>query len=104
MMRIWMVSILISALLLSPAAVFVDEVSEDSNGQVEFNRVFDSAFDVVILRPLDAFMLVTGGILFVPAVLFSAPGGSEGVDNSYDIFVKTPWQDLVDRPLGEWGA
>lgn len=73
-------------------------------GATDFDRRFDQGFDIVVLRPLSAIVLVMGAALLVPAAILSAAGGSEGLDNAYDILVKTPWQDLADRPLGEWGA
>ena len=59
-------------------------------------------FDLLVLRPADAFSVVFGGILLVPAALASAPGGTESIDNAYDVFLRTPWENLTQRPLGLW--
>ena len=62
---------------------------------------FDKAFDVLILRPLDAAAVVAGVGLMIPASVFGLMGGMEVVEDSWDILVLTNWESLVDRPLGE---
>ena len=59
-------------------------------------------FDLLVLRPTEAISVVFGGILLLPAVLASAPGGTEGIDNAYDLFLRTPWENLTRRPVGIW--
>ena len=71
----------------------------EGNGRMETG--FNKGFDVLIMRPLGAAALVTGAVFFVPAVLLSAPGGREGIDDAYDVLVKTPWSDVAERPLGD---
>jgi hypothetical protein len=72
-------------------------LSEDS---AEGPSTLDKTFDAVVLRPLGAATLLMGAGLFIPAVLLGAPGGSESIDNGYDVFILTPWENLVDAPLG----
>ena len=79
-----------------------DTESAEPSNQATVNSVFDTGFDLVILRPLGLVGLAGGAGLFVPAVILTAPGGSEGVTDSVDIFLRTPWRDLVDRPLGDF--
>ena len=78
-----------------------DETESEASKQASLNSAFDTGFDLIILRPLGVVALAGGAGLFVPAVIFTAPGGSEGVNDSVDIFLTTPWRDLVDRPLGD---
>lgn len=79
----------------------VDAEGSTSGAQEQLDTAFDVGFDLLVLRPLSAFGLAAGAVLFVPAVIFTAPGGSEGVKDSLDVFVETPWRDLADRPLGD---
>ena len=78
-----------------------DTESVEQSSQTRIDSVFDTGFDLVVLRPPGLVGLVGGVFLFVPAVILTAPGGSEGVTDSVDIFVTTPWRDLFDRPLGD---
>jgi hypothetical protein len=75
----------------------VPVLAEDS---AEGPSTLDRTFDAIVLRPLGAVTLLMGAGLFVPAVLLGAPGGSESIDNGYDVFIRTPWENLVDAPLG----
>ncbi len=86
-----------------PAFADESEATEDSgsSSQATMNQAFDIGLDVLVLRPLGTVGLAAGAVLFVPAVIFSAPGGSEGVKDSLDIFIQTPWRDLFERPLGD---
>ncbi|MEE3328906.1 MAG: hypothetical protein VX252_16320 [Myxococcota bacterium] len=92
-------------LLLLSLPALADETSDaeasGSGTQDGIDKAFNIGFDVLVLRPLGAVALVGGAALFVPAVIFTAPGGSEGVKDSLDIFVQTPWRDLAERPLGD---
>lgn len=91
-------------LLLSVPALAQDNgdtESPASSGQSSVDNAFDIGFDILVLRPLGVVGLAAGAVLFVPAIIFSAPGGSEGVKDSLDIFIETPWRDLVERPIGD---
>lgn len=80
-------------LIFSATPVFAEDSADGPS-------TLDKTFDAVVLRPLGAATLVMGAGLFVPAVLLGAPGGSESIDNGYDVFIRTPWENLVDAPLG----
>ena len=69
-----------------------------------FTNEFMQAFDILVLRPLDAAALVSGAGLMIPASVFGLMGGMEVVDDSWDILVLTSWESLVDRPLGDFGS
>ena len=69
-----------------------------------FTNEFMQAFDVLILRPLDAAALVSGAGLMIPASAFGLIGGREAVDDSWDILILRNWESLVDRPLGDFGS
>ena len=103
--RVTAVLVALCLLLFSVPAWSEDEADiadeEGSSSQEQIDTAFDMGFDLLVLRPLSAFGLAAGTVLFVPAVIFTAPGGSEGVKDSLDVFVETPWRDLADRPLGD---
>lgn len=60
------------------------------------------AFDAVVLRPLGAARTVVGAGLFLPAALFSLPGGSNARAEAWQLFVALPAEDLVRRELGDF--
>lgn len=60
----------------------------------------DRTFDAMVLRPLGAMGVVLGAALLVPAALVAAPGGTESLDNAYDVFVRMPLDNLINAPLG----
>ena len=66
-----------------------------------YTNEFMQAFDILVLRPLDAVAVVAGAGLMIPASVFGLMGGMEVVEDSWDILVLTNWESLVDRPLGE---
>jgi hypothetical protein len=80
-------------LIFSAAPVLADDSAEGPS-------TLDRTFDAIVLRPLGAVTLLMGAGLFIPAALLGAPGGSESIDNGYDVFILTPWENLVDAPLG----
>lgn len=69
-----------------------------------FTNEFMQAFDILVLRPLDAAALVCGAGMMIPASVFGLMGGMEVVDDSWDILVLASWESLVDRPLGDFGS
>jgi len=71
-------------------------IAEDDGGPTTADRTFDA----IVLRPLGAMGVVLGAALMIPAALFTAPGGEESLDNAYDVFVRTPLDDLINAPLG----
>jgi hypothetical protein len=64
-------------------------------------RVADVTIDVLIIRPLSAVTLAVGAVLFVPAVILTAPNGTESMADAYERFVNEPGEYLWARPLGE---
>ena len=70
----------------------------------KFDEVVDKAFDVIVLRPLDAAALACGTVLMVPAGILGAIGGGEAVSDAWDLLVVSSWEALVDRPLGRWDS
>ena len=71
-----------------------------SDEAVDGPSMMDRGFDAVVLRPLGAATLLLGSAVALPAIALAAPGGEEGIDNAYDVFVRTPWDNLVNAPLG----
>jgi hypothetical protein len=61
-----------------------------------------AGFDVVILRPLGLVAMATGAVLFVPAVLLTAPNGLDSVQTALKIFVTEPAKSVFQRPLGDF--
>ncbi len=89
------VSTVLILVLMSGAAPAV--LGDDSSGGP---TVAEKGLDAVVLRPLGAITLLFGGALVVPAATIGAAGGMESVDNVFDVFVRMPWENLVDAPLG----
>ena len=98
-------SILLLFLVFSAIPGLAEESTETESAvalkQSSLDSAFDMGFDVIILRPAGVVGLVAGVGLFLPAVILTAPGGTEGVTDSVDIFLATPWRDLFERPLGD---
>ena len=66
-------------------------------------QVVDSTYDVVLLRPLGAVGLVVGSALFVPGALIASPmGWTGGIEEVYEPLVRSQYDDLVTRPLGDF--
>jgi hypothetical protein len=59
------------------------------------------AMDLIVIRPLAAFTLGAGAILFLPAALMTAPNGWDSVKEAYQRFVFEPAEYFYSRPLGE---
>jgi hypothetical protein len=86
------------ACLLRPAAAG----AADATFGASVRRAADATFDVLILRPTGLAVSVVGLGLFVPAALFSAPGGEIPVREAWDRFVVTPVRYTFTRPLGDF--
>jgi hypothetical protein len=78
--------------------------ADSAGASVPYAKYANGAFDILVLRPLDAAALVSGAGLMIPASVFGLMGGMEVVDDSWDILVLTSWESLVDRPLGDFGS
>ena len=87
---------LIVTLLLTSLAPSSAIAEEEDGGPTTVDRTFDA----IVLRPLGAMGVVLGAALMLPAALFTAPGGEESLDNAYDVFVRTPLDELINAPLG----
>ena len=59
-------------------------------------------FDAVIVRPLYVCATIVGAALFVPVLIVSAAGGSEGRQEAYELFIDLPSKGIYERPLGEF--
>jgi hypothetical protein len=64
-------------------------------------RVGNITFDVAIARPAAAIALAAGGVLFLPAAVFSAANGRDTLEEGYERFILGPGEQLWGRPLGE---
>ncbi|MDE0884161.1 MAG: hypothetical protein OSB70_01370 [Myxococcota bacterium] len=91
--------------LAAPVALAEDGGKGDADAaSSNFDEVVDKAFDVIVLRPLDAAALACGTVLMVPAGILGAIGGGEAVSDAWDLLVVSSWEALVDRPLGRWDS
>jgi hypothetical protein len=57
-------------------------------------------YDIVLVRPLAFAHTFIGALVFIPAAIQAAPGGTIG--EAYNTFILAPANDLVNRPLGEF--
>jgi hypothetical protein len=67
------------------------------------------AFDLIVLRPLNALALALGAVFFcasAPFVAWPTDGSwsfpSAGLSTAYDVFIFAPYEYTVLRPLGEF--
>ena len=58
------------------------------------------AFDLLILRPLNAVALGLGTVFFCASAPFVWP--SDGLSTAFDVFIFAPYEYTVLRPLGEF--
>jgi hypothetical protein len=100
---------LVIAGLLAPAAGRADGAQPaDQAAPVERHwydsaaRNADAGVDLLVVRPLGLVTLVAGTVLFVPAVIMTAPNGTESMHEAYDRFVREPGEYFYSRPLGEF--
>lgn len=64
--------------------------------------ITDATVDVALFRTLGAVSTAVGGVMFIPAALFSAPNGRDGIEEAWKIFVEHPYETTFERPLGEF--
>jgi hypothetical protein len=81
--------------------------AEDAWGQAGHNA--EVAFDLMILRPLNAVALALGAVFFcasAPFVSLPTDGFSswppDRLSTAYQVFVDAPYEYTVRRPLGEF--
>ena len=86
------------ALFASPLPAQADAFNwEGSRAQ----EVTSSVLDLVLVRPLATGRVLIGGLLFIPAVVISAPSGREGFDGAYDTLIAEPTEFAFQRKIGE---
>jgi len=103
----WALALLVAALAApvarpSPAAASLEETGKAAQ------RAADSAFDLVLLRPLSTAALVVGSTFFVVSAPFVAPMGFvrhgaslEGLRPAFSTFVYAPYEYAIKRDLGD---
>ena len=89
---------LIAGLLLQGNAYALEPQSRG----IQWQKGAAITFDLIILRPLQAAALAVGIMAFVPAALFSAPGGRDSYREAEQMFIITPANDFFERPLGDF--
>ena len=57
--------------------------------------------DLTIVRPVASARVAVGGLLFIPAAIFSAPMGREGFDGALDVLIVAPAEYAFEREIGE---
>ena len=60
------------------------------------------AHDALIIRPLATVRVIIGAVFMIPASVFSAPSGMEGLQASYDTLIDAPVEYAFRRPLGDF--
>jgi hypothetical protein len=88
-------ALIIGLLLPAPAQA-------QSGGDAEAPRYVAVAFDAVVLRPLGLVATIVGVGLVGPAVVVSAPGGRDSIEEAWELFVLVPAKSVFKRPLGQF--
>ncbi len=107
------------AALAALAAICLLAAPAQAEGR--FDDFGPNAFDALVLRPLTLFQVAAGLVLFVPAGSLSASLGylvaaphsgfdwgqanttaKTNFDDSWDVFVREPYERAIVRPLGAW--
>ncbi len=83
----------LSALLAAAALLAVPTTSQAAD-------IGPTIYDILIVRPLSVAHTVAGALMFIPAAIQAAPGGTVG--EAYNTFILAPANELVNRPLGEF--
>lgn len=60
------------------------------------------AYDALLIRPLATARVILGTALMIPASIFSAPSGMEGLQASYDTLIDAPVEYAFRRELGDF--
>jgi hypothetical protein len=85
------------ALFAAPSAVGAATWSEIGDDAAKNGAV---AFDLIVLRPLNAAALALGTVFFAVSAPFVYP--FEGIDTAWDVFVYAPYEYTVVRDLGDF--
>ena len=88
------------ALVLATAGLAASLAAAPPAAAVSVSEVADIAFDVAVLRPLNATSLVLGGVFFAVSGPLVAP--FVGLDGAWDAFVIAPYEYTIERELGEF--
>ncbi len=91
-----MAASLVAAFILPAAA----GAQSDRGGTA--SRLGAGTFDLILLRPLQVAATAIGCALFVPAAVFTSPGGRDSVAQAWDIFVATPGEAAFRRRIGDF--
>ena len=87
--------VLLSSLLLNPAAVAAQNLEHEITKPTPGNTFIDA----LIYRPVGLILIPAGAILFVLTIPFSAIGRNVG--DSFNNLVATPARYTFVRPLGD---
>jgi hypothetical protein len=94
------------ALLLTLALCWVPVLNAQAFDTPEFLQPavepFQIGFDVLMIRPLSFVALVVGGVMFVPAIIMSAPNLTTTYDEAVEVFIMIPYEGVFERPLGDF--
>ena len=91
-LALWLAGVMLG--LLAPRMVSAEGFGERAA------RAGELTYDAALLRPAGAAWLLFGSLFFVASVPFVAP--FQGVDDSLDVFVWTPYEYLFERELGDF--
>ena len=92
---IGLVFVLVSALLLNPAAAAARSPEQEINQTSAGNTFIDALF----YRPVGLIIIPVGAVLFVVTLPFSALGRNVG--DAFDNLVASPARYTFVRPLGD---
>lgn len=73
-----------------------------TRAMADTQSIIDKTYDAALLRPLSAFGMVIGGVMFIPAVMLGAANGPDGMEETWNVFVEHPFEQTFDRALGEF--
>jgi len=93
---------LIALLLLSSAST---AAAADDGWQWDGSRaeqITATTIDLLIVRPLATARVAVGTVLMLPAMLLASPGGREGIDGAYDVFMVEPAEYAFRREIGKF--
>jgi hypothetical protein len=107
MIRTMAIACAIVALGLTPAGMAAaQDLDEDSDieqpaesGSEAWSDVGAKTLDAVVVRPVSALSTVVGFGMFLVSTPFVAP--SQGITDSWEVFVRTPFDNTFQRTLGD---
>ncbi|NRA07052.1 MAG: hypothetical protein HRU02_02775 [Myxococcales bacterium] len=96
----WVWVTMMVALVWSGVA-FADGDSDASESKRSASDWGAIVFDVGVLRPLGAIQTGVGTVLFAVAGPLALPSDG-GAGEAWDVFVRVPYEDTFQRPLGRF--